>query len=390
MAPASITTYNGPSPPTPVSWQTAFLGLVPLALNAMTQPCGRVCGLPSRYLRSSPFLCAGDALSIIFRLVFVSAYLRLPLREVLGLVLHDRFDDYSDEDNREDGIQSLERLTWFRWLFFVLGGLPMAIKLGSMQGVPWTLAYGMMCLVSFLVVEAVAIFATFNRQFFTISASSRVSWPGYTRVVRGLQFRKARVILWLSNALVACLIHISVLLWAYRPLLVFWVWRSFESVLLCTTLCLIICALFIIYVPSYEGQCYFMLSAASLSGMIAPGLMVILFVPLRLLPYLFSIPALGLPLVFIMNSLGLAGLVGLVGFGVPSFGNGLLLIKETSRYTFSVLIPERWRYEMTIDRGALLSLTLFLYSLIISLLWYCYVYDEADTVNPGWTNIWWK
>jgi hypothetical protein len=143
--------------------------------------------------------------------------------------------------------------------------------------------------------------------------------------------------------------------------------------------------------PSSSGLFLFQPTYGSrLSGMIAPGLVVILFVPLRLLPYLFSTPALGLPLVFIMNGLGLAGLVGLVGSEVPSFGNSLLLIKETSRYTFSVLIPERWRYEMTIDRGALLSLTLFLYSLIISLLWYCYVYDEADTVNPGWTNIWGK
>src|ERR1700728_4640453 len=40
-----------------VQWQTAFWPLVSLAVLTMSQPCGKVCNLPSRYrtyLRSSP------------------------------------------------------------------------------------------------------------------------------------------------------------------------------------------------------------------------------------------------------------------------------------------------------------------------------------------------
>jgi hypothetical protein len=49
------------SSPSPVTWQTAFWTLIPLAINVMAQPSGRVCGAPSRYrtyLRSSPFFFA--------------------------------------------------------------------------------------------------------------------------------------------------------------------------------------------------------------------------------------------------------------------------------------------------------------------------------------------
>ncbi|KAE9373605.1 hypothetical protein N431DRAFT_535076, partial [Stipitochalara longipes BDJ] len=55
-----------------VSWQSAFLGLVPLALNAMTQPSSLDVKLPDSSLlfaaRSSPFVCVADALEVLIEL----------------------------------------------------------------------------------------------------------------------------------------------------------------------------------------------------------------------------------------------------------------------------------------------------------------------------------
>ena len=126
-----------PASGSPASWQTIFWILVALSINAMAQPGGRICGLPSRYqtyLRCSPFICAADMLSIIMRLLVFTLYQRLPTREALGVLLHERFNnsDYiwgqrrrslnlqapptNSEGDEADGVQSLERMTWLRWL----------------------------------------------------------------------------------------------------------------------------------------------------------------------------------------------------------------------------------------------------------------------------------
>jgi hypothetical protein len=135
----------------------------------MAQPGGRVCGLPSRYrtyLRCSPLLCVADALSVITRLLVSTTYLRQSPLEAVRILLHSRFNgpDHTDEQaspsrRREallaeleeaeaEGIQSLEKMTWLRWTWFILGTLPAAIKLASVKGVPWAQAWGMMFLSS--------------------------------------------------------------------------------------------------------------------------------------------------------------------------------------------------------------------------------------------------
>jgi hypothetical protein len=49
-------------------------------------------------------------------------------------ILHD--DDDDDDDEETETLHSLETMTWLRWLWFILGTLPPAIKLMSMTGVP--------------------------------------------------------------------------------------------------------------------------------------------------------------------------------------------------------------------------------------------------------------
>ena len=175
----------------------------------MAQPSGRICGFPSRYrtyLRCSPLICGADMLSIVIRLNVIVFYLRLSFLEGVGILLHSRFDDnshgngsnnqslalgsiHNDDDGGGEGIQALERITWLRWLWFLLGTLPPAIKLASMTGVGWAQIWGMMFLGSWVINEAFILIATLNQSFFTISSSGHISWPGYEQNTRSANFK---------------------------------------------------------------------------------------------------------------------------------------------------------------------------------------------------------
>lgn len=83
------------------------------------------------------------------------------------------------EDGMEEGLQTLERTAWLRWLWFVLATLPPTIKLMAMSGVIWPQIWGIMFFASWIVNESMIIFAAINSKFYTISRSSEISWPGY-------------------------------------------------------------------------------------------------------------------------------------------------------------------------------------------------------------------
>jgi hypothetical protein len=220
----------------PASWQTIFWILTCLAINSMAQPGGRICGLPSRYrtyLRCSPLICAADVLSILTRLVVSAVYQRLSLLESLGILLHRRFNSIEstkagsnespsletlttqlgEDEDKAEGIQSLERMTWLRWLWFLLGTLPPAIKLLSMEGIGWSKAWGSMFLISWVVN------AMFNQSFFTISKSGRISWPGFEQTTRSPSHQNIHRILdkWDKGLAIAVLvIHVVLMNSVFR------------------------------------------------------------------------------------------------------------------------------------------------------------------------------
>jgi hypothetical protein len=138
-----------------VSWQTAYWTLIPLAVNTMAQPSGRILSLPAKYrtyLRCSPLICAADCLSIFIHLaLYFSSF---PPKDAIRLLTTERF---GDNEKAAEGIQAIEKLTFIRWLFFVFGTLGPGVKLMAMEGVPWTKAWGAMFLLSFLIVEALVV-----------------------------------------------------------------------------------------------------------------------------------------------------------------------------------------------------------------------------------------
>jgi hypothetical protein len=82
-----------------VSWQSVYFALVALAVNVMTQPCGRVCGQNPKmrtYLRSSPIFCGFDAFAIIIRILVYLVNRIAPFQAIQSTVAA-RFDNIDDE-----------------------------------------------------------------------------------------------------------------------------------------------------------------------------------------------------------------------------------------------------------------------------------------------------
>ncbi|CZR61926.1 uncharacterized protein PAC_11823 [Phialocephala subalpina] len=126
----------------------------------MAQPSGKICGIPSRYriyLASSPILCLADAIFALIRLVTTFISLLVGLKKRFQLVAHARLG--SERIGEEAHQSPPEAKTWPRWMFFIMGPLPAAIKLASFSGTPWTKTWGLMFVSSFVVTELVAMIA---------------------------------------------------------------------------------------------------------------------------------------------------------------------------------------------------------------------------------------
>ena len=154
----------------PIHWQSAFWALASLALNtALQNPVGQISSPWSsttyRFaLRTSPFFCLFDTLTVVFQLGFQvigqnrSRWRggRIELREAVRSVAERRglFDDDGDVDveNRRltRDVSLSKRLT--EWAVFVLA-LLQAVKLSGMKGIPWTQTWGAIYMASYVVGE---------------------------------------------------------------------------------------------------------------------------------------------------------------------------------------------------------------------------------------------
>lgn len=138
-----------------VSWQTLFWITTTLALNSMTQPCGQVCRTPSRYrtyLRSSPLICVLDIINLWSKWIYLAYSRRLSLSHSAKLVITERFGANAPAP-AEGGNEKSESSTWLRWLLFVMGPLPQAVRLTSFENVALNQALGAAFLVPWLICE---------------------------------------------------------------------------------------------------------------------------------------------------------------------------------------------------------------------------------------------
>lgn len=146
--------------PNEVSWQVAWWSLVPLALAAMTQPCGKVLDNDEKNFRfwaRSSLVCIIDLLRFVVLLILECAT-KPPSRwiETAKSKIRHRFDGvYTQNDTL-----SAENTILIRWALLVLGGVPcQTIKLVAMSGIPWTKTWALMYFISIVFGEVLIFMA---------------------------------------------------------------------------------------------------------------------------------------------------------------------------------------------------------------------------------------
>ena len=163
--------------PSPVIWQVAFWVLCSLAANSMAQRSATASD-HSLYMHSSPLMCITDALLKVLRIIVTSISLRISLAKSATLSHQLYIDSLPSLDQDEQ--RAIRPHTWPRWLFFIMGTLPAAIKVASFSGVPMTKACGMMFLTSFVLNEIILLLTipTYEVGIPEILSQSVSEWEG--------------------------------------------------------------------------------------------------------------------------------------------------------------------------------------------------------------------
>jgi hypothetical protein len=357
----------------------------------MTQPSGRVLSLPSRYrtyLRSSPIICALDALAFLLRVFITPCLLPVSLHQVLEAVLRER---YKDTEDASEGLQSLEKQTWLRWVFFIVGTLGPSIKLMAMQGVPWTKVWGGMFLFTFLVTEAAALF---NRRSRTPSVYSSLPGIRYSSAQVVRQFESVE--LWLYYA--GLIAHCTVLIWAFFSI---WAFRCltysndmfYKPVLMLLNIWAFLSASISFYIPflwllvgiyglaSLQHEYYTRGYGRKWSERFYISFMVVLY--LALMSVICIVIALTL-MDFGMDTaffpISVCSMLGFV-WAVKK------LCSLSPRVGETLLVSSGQESSPAVDASAVYALAFCVANIIVCMFWYWLRYNPEGTVNPSWTGI---
>lgn len=134
-----------------LSWQSAFWGLVGIALNTAAQPSGRIAGLPSSWgpaLKFSPLFC-------IINMFEALESIRLVRRGYFWAPVVSPHKYIVDERAGQSDVAALQQNTLLRVLAFILGPVMQATKLYACRGIFWTQVLATIYLGSFLCDEFV-------------------------------------------------------------------------------------------------------------------------------------------------------------------------------------------------------------------------------------------
>ena len=156
-----------------------FLLLVPVAINSMIQPAGRVWGPGwSRYqvyLRCIPLVCVVDTLLNVGHIIGYYITYKKGLQHAVLLRMSSRnTESLNQEPNSLGNVEDIpvyaRRLSlqtdytvgnaWDRYLWFILGPLPASIMLFSTYGTFQTTVYAVIFLATWVVNELLFVIAT--------------------------------------------------------------------------------------------------------------------------------------------------------------------------------------------------------------------------------------
>ncbi|KAF1826778.1 uncharacterized protein K489DRAFT_429095 [Dissoconium aciculare CBS 342.82] len=140
-----------------VSWSTLFWIIVPIAFNTMTQPGGSViCAIPEVgfALRSSPLICAVDAILLIYQ--FWQYSWEHGVKEARRRLLFVRFKAVSEGGSEYPDITLLRENRGFRYVGFALS-LVQYVRLYAFSGCTAIQVVATTYLVSFILIEALTL-----------------------------------------------------------------------------------------------------------------------------------------------------------------------------------------------------------------------------------------
>ena len=150
-----------------LAWQSAFWALVPLALNSMLQPAGRISEYNSTvsfFLRISPIICVIDAVSSVALIISYIAHDRVSFRIATRAWADLRFRpdascsegesilSASASPSQQGETETIEASPLVRLIVFIIT-VTQSVKLFTCTGIPWTHAWAYMFLGSFVLLE---------------------------------------------------------------------------------------------------------------------------------------------------------------------------------------------------------------------------------------------
>jgi hypothetical protein len=332
-------------------------------------------------------------------------YQQQSFKVAVGILLqersHDRIEVYNNyipmlrpltielDTSHEEGIKSLESKTFLRWAFFTIGTLPPVIKLASMKGVPWVQAWGMMFLTYWLVNESLVLFSALNQDYYTISQSGLISWPGYEQSTRTRRYHHAQRLLFYWKrclAMTALIFHTVIIngvfrvfsrrLWwpsnasAYNAIVMGYSYITTVSLGLLLVVALLCCsqdrfrtairsttvitvlATFLIMIGSTAGN------AMAFANFVFPPASAISFLELTSFVLFLQVVA------------------RFLGRRYAIVGKNL-----------QVVYIDEIEGELEVDNIACSALAFWLITILGSILWYSYIYDPSNTFSPKWTGI---
>jgi hypothetical protein len=148
----------------PVLWQSVFWGLVPFALNSMTQPSGIICGADADVgflLRSSPIIGIIDALLILVQ--FFSYYRSTKSfpkasEKLIAFRFQSDIYDYLKKE-KNDNKEAAAKKKWeqnIRIIIFLVT-FSQVVKLFAVEGLIWVRVVAALYLASFVITEILVV-----------------------------------------------------------------------------------------------------------------------------------------------------------------------------------------------------------------------------------------
>jgi hypothetical protein len=356
----------------------------------MAQPSGRVLSHTDSYriyLRSSPIISCLDAAAFILRVLITRLLFSFSFHESLNVTIRERYEGYEDTS---EGLRSLEKYTWLRWVFFIVGSLGPLVKLMAMRGVPWTKAWGVMFLFAFLVIEVAALIVRKS-----VDLSVEKDLPGihyertaaWTKIARGFEAIERRLFT------IGAVAHCTVLLWAFLDL---WVLRNSAYIKPG------------IEEPGWDDSISITALPLSMMALCFAMLFYIMYGSFQMLRDAIHGRFQGRNGVTGVSSflLLVGGTSFLLWMGIWHFymlrdsvlfylGFACLFVLELAIRRLCLLNP--WLGEMLlittaekdlgVDEYSVWALILCIYSVAIPVLWFWLRYNPEGTVNPSWTAI---